>query len=124
MLAIINESNLNEANEQGQVWNGSFNCWGATLYILGKVQILEWINRKTIEKFLKKSTYKVKEAKKGDILVLYAFDKIIHTAIYIENNKLFHKRGGNVSEFTTVSGVKDCYYVDYYEIRRLDLDKG
>ena len=42
MNTLVNEKNMNEAHELGQNGNGKFNCWGTTLFVLGKVKDLYW----------------------------------------------------------------------------------
>ena len=123
MNAIINETNLNLANEKGKDGNSSFNCWGATLFILGAVIELFWATRKEITKFINEKTKLIEEdIKSGDILVLFQKNgKIIHTAVYITEEKLFHKRGNKEAEFTDEEGVKKVYYeYDNYEVRRVN----
>lgn len=134
MNNLINEANLNEAYEVGRNGNCKFNCWNATLFVLGKTNDLYWSDVDEIEKFLFGDTSVVANAEKGDILVLYGYvnsfltgddnneDRILHTAIYTGNNKWFHKRGENQSEFVTEEEIADIY--DNYErseIRRVDL---
>lgn len=122
MNSVINESNLKVADELGQNYatQDDFNCWGATLFVLAKIRILKWSSCREITEFIKDDTFKVKDKKKGDILVLYQFNKIVHTAVYVTKNKLFHKRGLNKSEFDTECGVKAIYDEhDKFEIRRL-----
>lgn len=125
MNSVINESNLNTANEQGQHYEtqDNFNCWGATLYVLNKIGYLEWSSQKKITNFIYDDTFTVDDIKKGDIFVLYSNGKIIHTAVYTGKNILFHKRGGSTSEFVSEDRVK-CIYDEYdkYEIRRLKTE--
>jgi hypothetical protein len=120
MNAVINESNLNIANEKGKNGSEDFNCWGATLFVLDKRKILKWISLKIITKFITHETFEITTPQLGDILVLYKNDKIIHTAIYIKKDLLFHKRGANISEFTTEKNIKHIYWdYDYCTINRI-----
>lgn len=135
MNTLINESNLNTAHEEGKQGNGGFNCYGAMLYALGKSEVLDWVCGDSITEFIDNNTVVVDEAdiKKGDILVLYGYEEdclgnvleededpcIIHTALYIERNLLFHKKGMEESEYTTKEGVYEIYDCEYSEVRRL-----
>lgn len=124
MNNLINERNLNEAHEQGKEGNGNFNCWNATLFVLGKTDELYWSDNYEIADFINGQTVKVDVPELGDILVLYNFPplwfaeeeevdpdelRIAHTAVYTGTDKWFHKRGENCSEFVTEVQVKEIY---------------
>jgi len=104
--------------------NGSFNCWGATLFGLGQIDKLYWVRQGSMENFLYKETIEIeeKDLKKGDILALYnETEGLIHTALYVGNDMWWHKVGGLHSEFTSKEKVIETYEhyeIDYTELRR------
>ena len=114
MNSILNERNLNEAYKQGQNLNDryDFNCWGATLFVLGRVDDLHWAENEEMADFIENETEPTKPTEYievGDILVLFENERILHTAVYLSEDKLFHKVGGKHSEFTDFEGVTDEY---------------
>ena len=133
MNSILNRTNLEEAHFEGRNCRSHFNCWNATLFVLGKTGELYWSDVYEIEKFIYSETYEVSNLRIGDILVLYGYlddydlseeenqDRILHTAVYTGKNKWFHKQGANKSEFVTEEEVKDIYCEDFErsEIRRV-----
>jgi hypothetical protein len=132
---LVDNERLVFAHKKGSRGTGYFNCWNATLYILSKVDELYWAEHEEIEQFIYGETYEVGEAQAGDILVLFGNyyedyddleddeepdEKILHTAVYVTKDKLFHKMGGMESEFTDIDGVMETYYnAQRIEIRRI-----
>lgn len=102
-----------------------FNCWGATLYALGKIEKLKWINQESMKLFLYENTVlQSEELKRGDILVLKnKYGTLEHTAVYIGRKLFWHKRGSNHSELAYIDEVKkvykNCIDDTKTEIRRL-----
>jgi len=114
-MNIINERNLKVAHRKGENGGGDFNCWGATLFVLGVNDELYWADNDEITQFIEEETEEVKDKKniqEGDILILYypQSTRISHSAVYISKRKLFHKVGGNESEFTSKAGVRRRYW--------------
>ena len=113
MNTIINERNLKIAHKEGIEGEIDFNCWGATLFVLGIVEELYWVENSEIEEFIDNETEEVdkKDIRAGDVLVLYygGSSRISHTAIFISKIKLFHKPGNGNSEFTSEKGVRELY---------------
>jgi len=94
-MPTLNIENVNNAYKLGIDGNYEFNCWGTTLYCLNVEKDLKWIDRKTMSEFLDCNTKQINLNKiiEGDIIVLLDNDVLVHTGIYIGNNKYFHKRG-------------------------------
>lgn len=116
--------------DNGVAW---FNCWGATLFCLNEIEELEWISQTEMEDYLNTHTVKVdNKFKKGDILALFNEDDeyvreleefsgecgLLHTAVYLYQDKFFHKRGGLNAEIATLEQILADYPCDYYENRR------
>ena len=98
-------------HQQGRNGNSGFNCWSATLFILGVEESLRWVWGHEMQEFLDKNTVEVSEdeLQMGDILVMHQYGFIKHTALYVQPNVFFHKRGTNSSESTTLEGVCKTY---------------
>lgn len=124
MNNLINERNLEIAHNEGKTGNGGFNCWNATLFVLGKTDELYWSDNFEIADFINEETFTIPSPSKWDILVLYDFPssywaeeqgidpeilRICHTAVYIGNGQWFHKRGESQSEFATENEIKEIY---------------
>lgn len=110
--ATLNKRRVYYANRAGQVrtghWRG-FNCWGATKFVLGANDRLEWVNGWEMQRWLKLATGEIyRPAKAGDILAVWEYG-LSHTAVYLGNGKYFHKRESNTSEITTLAGVRKIY---------------
>jgi len=136
---VLNKSNIREAHELGRHGTSRFNCWGTTLFSLDIIEEPFWVDLLEITEFIDNKTEEVDSPKSGDILVM--FDEldpwcdlseeeeenciyegglwIVHTAVYLSDKKLFHKRGGNESEIVNLQKVLDSYNYVRYEIRRL-----
>lgn len=121
-------SNIKKGHATGRYGCASFNCWGATLYALGEINNLQWISDWDMLEFLGNNTEIINEnkLKKGDILVLYGIEEdeeeitLIHTAIYINKDFFWHKRGENQSEFATLQTILEIYWkCVHFEYRRL-----
>lgn len=120
---VINKRNLEVAHENGQRGNSSFNCWGATLFVLGVIKDLYWADNEEIADFVDEHTYKVNKPKSGDLLILRYTEggRIMHSGLYIDSSTIFHKRGANQSEYTNIDGVLDIYWeAEEFEIRRIN----
>lgn len=124
---ILNYSNMEKAKAESIGSNGLFNCWGATLYVLNKIETLEWIDGYEMRHFLDNETFSIDESQLqiGDILVLnseYAPEgELLHTAVYIGNNLFYHKRGQCNSAEASLAEILE-EYCDYISIeyRRLN----
>ena len=121
MQGLLNRSNLDYADNIGNNGGIEFNCWGGTLFVLGKIEELKWVYSDDMEMFLEENTKVIDEDKLqiGDILALYDCNGLVHTATHIGNNEYWHKKGSCRSEFTSKQEVLNCYDYDDYEIRRL-----
>lgn len=118
METLLNQDNLLKAHETGREGTSQFNCWNATLYVLGQVDYLEWADYDEIHDFIEYQTKEVprEQAQVGDIFVLYQYGRIHHTAVFVEVGEfeeLFHKVGGLFSEFTDEEGVKEQYWNEW-----------
>ena len=120
MPNILNQSNLQEAESLGSNGDSSFNCWGGTLFVLDKSEILDWVCCEDMAEFLDENTFIVENRKSGDILALYCYDRLVHTAVFIDENTLWHKKGCNRSEYASEEEVKECYKHDDFEILRIN----
>lgn len=119
-----NNNNFNKrrfyyANIKGKGGHYGFNCWGATLFVLGQAKRLEWVTCGTMDRFLENKTKPVAIWEIGDILVIRDGRWLEHTAVYIGGGLYFHKRGPNTSEVTDIKGVRKIYGGDVREHRRL-----
>jgi len=112
MPSILNQSNLKEAESLGKNGDGSFNCWGGTLFVLDENDTLEWVCCTDMEMFLDENTSLVEDRQSGDILALYLWGDLVHTAVFIDENTLWHKIGGNESEYASEDEVKNWYKHD------------
>jgi hypothetical protein len=134
METLINESNLDQAHEEGREGNGNFNCYCTSLFILGQVKELYWVDCPEITEFIHKHTIEVSNAQRGDMLVMWEEDMcdeygdeqdedgciISHTAVYLGNGRWFHKEGGSKSSFGTQQDVLDAYLHAFWEYRRVE----
>lgn len=129
MPTVLNKTNLKIANKEGKGQNASFNCWGATLFVLNATNCLEWTNDYEMEYFLETKTFPIYEyqLKEGDILVLYGDEyfgenQLSHTAVYIGNGEYWHKKGELEAETIRLEEILDIYYdYDRIEYRRIKI---
>lgn len=121
MSTTLNTSNLNTAENEGKEGTDQFNCWGGTLYALGQIDELYWVNACDMTDFLEECTVLVDEdIREGDILTLWSeYDGLVHTAVCVRDGVWWHKMGTDKSEYTDMQGVLDSYCWDSCEIRRL-----
>lgn len=118
----LNKSRMYYAHKKGKNGTSGFNCWGATLFVLGVNDRLEWTRDYVMERFLKHDTEEVKDEndlQMGDILVMREFGRLEHTAVYLRKDTYFHKRGHFCSEITSLQGIQDTYDLDELEYRRM-----
>ena len=120
---VLIQSNLDKAEELGQDGTEDFNCWGGTLFVLNQSSILDWVTGSEMEDFLYNKTTLTYEKKKGNILCLYLYDRLEHTAVYIDEHTLWHKKGGNESEYATEEEVEAVYCHDKSEIRAVKKEE-
>lgn len=116
------------ANYRGKTLTSYFNCWGATMYVLGHEKRLTWIDQGTMIEWLDENTkhhcspscrchlrseeefYTLPDnIQPGDILTMWKGDDLVHTAVYIGRGKFFHKRGESTSEITEISWILWIY---------------
>ena len=111
MNSTLVKNRLYYANSRGKNGTTDFNCWGATLFVLGMTHRLDWIERYEMEELLDDNAHNIKadERTRGDILALWVDGCLIHTAVYMGRNKFFHKRGMNNSEITKLDGILAIY---------------
>lgn len=116
------------------------NCWGMTLFLLGKKKHLSPIHGIEMEQFLKSNTHKVKKLQVGDILVLRYPNKrtakiieensyedsldanlLSHTALYIGKDKFLHQVGyqGPIREHSLKQLMKIYYKSTKIEYARV-----
>lgn len=120
MQSVINMKKLSYTKRISKDFNFNFNCWGATLYILDQRKSLLWINNVTMKQFLIDNTVITNEKKKGNILCLYSGKVTLkHTAVYLDNVTLWHKRGVQQGEQTTEEEIYKLYKHKRIEIREL-----
>jgi len=121
METVLNKDNLEKAHLKGRDGTSLFNCWGATLYVLGAVDELYWADDNDIQDFIQHETEEIprEQVQVGDVFVLYRYGNIHHTAVFTEVGEfeeLFHKVGGLFSEFTDEEGVKEQYWNEWEEV--------
>lgn len=100
--------------------NGStsdYNCWGATMFLVGAKDNLAWVEQIEIGEWLVDNTQPVKrtDIRAGDILAL--FDRsdekermsLVHTAVCVGNGKFLHKLGQQRATLDTQRGVIKHY---------------
>lgn len=118
MQSTLNKNRVYHANRKGKHGGSGFNCWGATLFVLGHADTLLWQNCTYMTRWLEDETVEIEEATKpGDIIAVWSYC-LEHTAVYIGHGRYFHKRGSNEAEILTLEGVKDIYPGEY-TFRRL-----
>lgn len=138
---VINKTNVDKALKLSNNYRTreGFNCWGATLFILGLVEKPKWVNGVDMLEFLSNETVEIQESelKEGDIVALYcepdAFTpeenrdietglSLSHTAVYIESNFYWHKKGSNEFTKDLINDIIDIYYeteqVKYFRLKR------
>jgi NlpC/P60 family len=123
---MINNNRLYYANRKGKRGGYGFNCWGATLFTIGAIDKLEWLECDEITEFIENETISISESalQRGDILVLIdRWDEIMHTAIYLGRGKYFHKSGSNHSEITDLRSILHVYY-EYEDIYFKRIRRG
>lgn len=103
------------------------NCWGTTLFILGFNPSLKWELYVPTAFALKKCSNLVTSTdyQIGDILVLKNNGTTVHTAIYIGQNKWFHKAGSLPPCNNRLKTIVDFFSFcsNSYEIRRINNSK-
>lgn len=111
---VLNRRRVYHANNRGKHSTYDFNCWGATLYVLGDRDRLKWVDHREMDEFLVEETEPIyRPAKKGDILTVSVWGRLTHTAVYMGNGRYFHKRGSNSAEITNLAGVRKIYRGEY-----------
>ena len=70
--------------------------------------------------FLDENTSLVEDRQAGDILAMYLYGDLQHTAVFIDENTLWHKLGGTKSEYASEQKVKDSYAHDDIQILRIN----
>jgi len=139
MPAILNKHNVRLihqcAKHEARI---DFNCFGAVMFALDLRPDLSWLEEDFNDFIFDKTQTELVEGnwRVGDILVMYEeWDTFyypenptnsdwmpIHAAVYVGQNKFFHKRGGNISEFVTLTQIKSIYNnYEFYEHRRLKI---
>ncbi len=107
------ERNTQEVEEFYKNSPRRFNCWGATLFLIESTKRLEWVEREDMEDFLEYECEEISEEQcPGDILALYFFGELIHTAIVSPNGLFLHKCGGLEFEEVPKSVVLRKYHSD------------
>ena len=124
MNTVINSNNKEIAEKIAKTGDRSiFNCWGATLFILNKIDEIKWVGRGEMTDFLKNSTKEIskEDLKEGDIIALFenarfGYDAIfssglslLHTAVYLTNDYYWHKMGSLKLETNTLGGILNTY---------------
>ena len=86
-----------------------FNCWGATLYILGGHRRRVWFEVQEMQHWLDMNTEQIHGPRKvGDIVCVHTYE-LQHTAVYLGKGKYFHKMGSNRAEVTDLAGIRNEY---------------
>lgn len=95
-----------------------YNCWGATQYVLGKRKKYGWVGEQVMRRWLNTKTIEVseKEPQIGDILVIECsyYGWLIHTAVYVGNNKWVNKHGKFDLAFETKEQILKEYGTTRY----------
>ena len=120
----LNRRRVYHANSRAKYPTGAFNCWGATLFVLGEIDRLRWVELTEMSSWIRERTKEVEqeEIMIGDVVVLTYDDSLYdleHTATYIGNGKFFHKKGSNYGEITDLDGVYESYDFGYTMFRRM-----
>ena len=119
-MQTLIKSRVDRANIKGALPTIDFNCWGATLFVLGQSDTLEWVDSWHMINWLCRETKPIKKATSlGDILVI-SDHSLEHTATYIGRGLWFHKRGSNKAEILSMAEVLEIY-PGRYEFRRLKV---
>lgn len=116
--AVLNVRRVRYANNRYKHPRAYYNCWGATLFVLGHARILQWIECGVMRRWLEENTEPIHRPRKpGDIVAVYGWG-LEHTAVYLGNGKYFHKMGSNRAEITDLAGVRKIYD-GKYEFKRV-----
>ena len=119
-VITLNRRRVTYANHRGRMPHYErpyFNCWGATMFVLGGADRLNWLSGWRMQQWLDQNTREIYRPRKpGDIVAVHAWG-LEHTAVYIGNSKYFHKQGGNVSEITDLAGIRRTYRGAYTFLR-------
>lgn len=112
MQSTLDRKRMYHANQRGKGGSPDFNCWGATLFVLGHAKRLNWKECQLMTSWLENNTKKIKQVSEpGDILAIWSHwsERLEHTAVYIGRDRWFHKRGMNKAEITTLREIKKIY---------------
>lgn len=97
------------------------NCWNATMAYFGATDI-KYSPPEEMEKWLKENTYidAYKRCTKNTIMVFRHQGDLIHTAVFVAPNKLWHKRGVHGKwEFISLRDICGVYFGCTHEYRLL-----
>lgn len=92
-----------------------FNCWGATQFIAGGQDHLEWVDNEAMSEWLQSNYQPIPKTavQEGDIVALFSGDKehlrLIHTAYAVDKSHFVHKLGRNVARLESLNKVLRSY---------------
>lgn len=107
-LNTLSTSRIDDAFTQWR--NGRrFNCWGATLFVLNVLGRPVWAEQDVMEAWLEQNAKPVYRPRPGDVVTIYNYGTLSHTAVCLGKGRYFHKKGSNIAEVTDLAGVKRTY---------------
>lgn len=96
---MLSNTRIEHVLGMGSTFTQDYNCWGATMFVLGAKDHLTWVDNPEISDWLMANCEPVKRPQIGDVLGLFYKDdakkiaRLMHTAVYIGNGRYLHKLG-------------------------------
>jgi hypothetical protein len=89
-----------------------FNCWAGTLMYFNELKTPRWIEQREMIQWMEANTKRVTRKRKNDIIALFdgGNEGLLHTAVYLGDGKVWHKKGANVAEITTIEKMLKVYF--------------
>lgn len=108
---MLSNTRIEHVLGMGNTSTQDYNCWGATMFVLGAKDHLTWVDNPEISDWLMANCEPVKKPEVGDVLGLFFKDdakkvaRLMHTAVYIGNGRYLHKLGQQKAVIEPLSKV-------------------
>lgn len=112
---MLSNTRIEHVLGMGNTFTQDYNCWGATMFVLGAKDHLTWVDNPEISDWLMANCKPVKRPQIGDVLGLFyrnESDKtafLVHTAVYIGDGRYLHKLGQQKAVVEPLSKVVRHY---------------
>ena len=97
-----------------------FNCWGGVVmyFTPDHKQKKLWFTQPRMNTWLKNKCSQVRKLEPNTIICIYrnTDNELMHSMVYLGNNKVWHKLGAGIAEVTTLEKVLKEYAFDIDEI--------